>query len=131
MFGSLIFIAPEPILEDIRHLVDDDKEFLADRVQDLKGPWEFNQGDSSIIYQMEFNDDQWLNIDELFDELERNHIFVQDIIHGLCDKSDMIGIDVISISGDYDCNDAYHDKHQYIEDFGIYGSIEVDDEYIS
>ena len=96
-YGSLVFISTNTDIKKIENMIEG---LVEGNVESLDGPFDFDTNDSSgVLYKVEFNETQWINIVELEEILHSHHI-KSDIIHALTDGTTMV--EVISTNPLYD-----------------------------
>ena len=115
-YGTLILLGNTKDVENAQYLIETDSSVLEDEVQDFESPSKFRLRDErGIIYRVVFNDDQWLDINEMSKTFEKQGIEC-DIVH--CSTNGSF-VDVVSTSGDYD--DFSEDPYEILDLQELYG----------
>lgn len=105
-YGSVVFCGLPTELQKITNLVDDEL-ILVDSVLEYEGPVDVDIDGDAILYNVDFNTDQWLDIIALKESI--SELSSVDVIHALTDGQTFI--EVISTNPDFDdFDDSDDDK---------------------
>lgn len=95
-YGSVVFIGSHTDLQKVNAMIDDG--VILDDILEVTGPIDVDLDGDGILYNVEFSNDQWIDIQSLHNSLgEQLNV---DVIHALTDGSTFI--EVLSTNCDYD-----------------------------